>query len=325
MEMCAAFDTKLQKKPSDPCQFLANLYANVAPACESQPEEGVMKKAWILALAGSLVACGQPADKPAGDDLSAPEVAEHDDALLAEVPESEPLASPYEVAESAPDDRDFAALAAYPDTWHVSYGWPGEYPAGFVVLEQGVTVNGRARPNPDAPANVACTLPQYANYQIWNRQRVERDHLEFIVASKIEPVVMKVDANIETPGDEGMRVLNLKAGDVLSYLRYLGEGFAIFSFDGQEYTINEAELRDISSMTGASLEEDQWVEVACIGGTRAWILYDDAIAHDEIVPSPIVGFGEASDIYPDEVDRVRAEGLELETYQLAPSDGGSGD
>ncbi len=211
-----------------------------------------MKKAWILALAGSLVACGQPAGKPAGDDLSVPEVAEHDDALLAEVPESEPLASPYEVAESAPDDRDFAALAAYPDTWHVSYGWPGEYPAGFVVLEQGVTVNGRARPNPDAPANVACTLPQYANYQIWNRQRVERDHLEFIVASKIEPVVMKVDANIETPGDEGMRVLNLKAGDVLSYLRYLGEGFAIFSFDGQEYTINEAELRDISSMTGAS-------------------------------------------------------------------------
>ena len=283
-----------------------------------------MKKAWILALAGSLVACGQPAESPDGGNAAAPATAEHE-TLQADVPESEPITSPYELAESAPNDRDFAALAGYPDTWHVSYGWPGEYPAGFVVLEQGVTVNGRARPNPDAPANVPCTLPQYANYQIWNRQRVERDNLEFIVASKIEPVTMLVDARIETPGDEGMQVLNLKAGDVLSYLRYLGEGFAIFDVDGQEYTINEAELRDISSMTGMALEEDQWVEVACIGGTRAWIRYDDAIAQDDIVPSPIVGFGEASDIYPDEVDKVRAEGLELEAFQNQPFDDGSVD
>ena len=280
-----------------------------------------MKKAWILVLAGSLVACGQPSDTPAGGDASTPAAIEHE-TLEAQVPESEPIASPYEVAESAPDDTDYAALAGYPDTWYVSYGWPGEYPSGFVVLEQGVTLNGRARPNPDAPANVACTLPQYANYQIWNRQRVERDSLEFIVASKIEPVTMLVDANIETPGDEGMQVLNPKAGDVLSYLRYLGEGFAIFGVNGQEYTINEAELRDISSMSAVSLEEDQWVEVACIGGTRAWLLYDDAIAHDDIVPSPIVGFGEASDIYPDEVDKVRAEGLELEAFQNGSFDEG---
>lgn len=283
-----------------------------------------MKKAWILALAGSLVACGQPAEAPGGGGDSAPAVVEQE-AFQAEVPESEPITSPYELAESAPNDRDFAALAGYPDTWYVSYGWPGEYPAGFVVLDQGVTLNGRARPNPDAPANVACTLLQYANYQIWNRQRVERDNLEFIVATKIEPVTMLVDANIETPGDEGMKVLNLKAGDVLSYLRYLGEGFAIFGVGDQEYTINEAELRDISSMSGMGIEEDQWVEVACIGGTRAWLLYDDAVAHDDIVPSPIVGFGEASDIYPDEVDKVRAEGLEMEAFQNTPIDEGSVD
>jgi hypothetical protein len=279
-----------------------------------------MKRAWSLALAGCLAACGQPADKPA-----APSAEVADEALTADVPSEEPLASPYEVAESAPDDRDFAALAAYPDTWHVSYGWPGEYPAGFVVLDQGVTVNGRDRPNPDAPANVACTLPQYANYQIWNRARVDRDHLEFIVATRIEPVTMSVDATVETPGDNGMQILELKAGDTLSYLRYLGEGFAIFGFNGQEYTINEAELRDISDMQAGGLDEDQWVEVACIGGTRAWVLYDDAIALDSIVPSPIVGFGEASDIYPDEVEKVRAEGLDMEAFQSAPLDEGTGD
>ncbi|WP_272992301.1 MULTISPECIES: hypothetical protein [Hyphomonas] len=38
------------------------------------------------------------------------------------------------------------------------------------------------------------------------------------------------------------------------------------------------------------------------------------------MPSRIVGFGEASDIYPDEVDKVRAEGLELEAFQNQPFD-----
>jgi hypothetical protein len=283
-----------------------------------------MKRAWILALAGGLAACGQPADKPSGAD--APAQAEVDGgAASVDAQASEPIASPYEVAETAPDDRDFTALAGYPDTWYVSYGWPGEYPAGFVVLEQGVKVNGRARPNPDAPADISCTLPQYANYQIWNRTRVDRDHLEFIVATRIQPVTMLVDANVETPGETGMQMLNLKAGDVISYLRYLGEGFAIFNVDGQEYTINEAELRDISSMNAMGQEEDQWVEVACIGGTRAWLLYDDVIAEDAIVPSPIVGFGESADILPDEVDRVRAEGLDMEAALNAPLDDGAGE
>jgi len=283
-----------------------------------------MKRAWILALAGGLAACGQSADKPA--DTGSPSQAEVEvEAAPVDAQASEPIASPYEVAETAPDDRDFAALAGYPDNWYISYGWPGEYPAGFVVLEQGVKVNGRARPNPDAPATVSCTLPQYANYQIWNRTRVDRDHLEFIVATQIEPVTMLVDADVETPGETGMQTLNLKAGDVISYLRYLGEGFAIFDVDGQEYTINEAELRDISSLDTMGLEEDQWVEAACIGGTRAWLLYDDAIANDEIVPSPIVGFGEATDIFPDEVDKVRAEGLDMEAALNAPLDDGGGE
>ena len=279
-----------------------------------------MRKAWMLALAGCLAACGKPADAPA-----TPPAEVEDAALRAELPADQPITSPYDVAESAPDDVDYAALAAYPDTWHVSYGWPGEYPAGFVVLDQGVTLKGRAKPNPGTPADIACTLPQYANYQIWNKQRVDRDHLEFIVATKIEPVTMTVDANIEYPTDTGMQVLQLKTGDVLSYLRYLGEGFAIFGFNGGEYTINEAELRDISSITYGGLDEDQWVEVACIGGTRAWLLYDDAIASDSIVPSPIVGFGEAADIFPDEVEQVRAQGLEMEAFQDVPLDEGSGD
>jgi len=265
----------------------------------------MMKKAWCLALAASLAACGQPAAPP---DTPPVDLAE-----TAEAPAEAEIQSPYEIGQPSASDVDYAALAAYPDGWAVTTGWPGEYPAGFVVLDAGVTVEGRARPNPQEPATVPCTLPQYANYQIWNQPRVDGDDLTFIVATKIVPVTLSSDASIEVPTDAGgMQTLELKAGDVLSYLRYLGEGFAVFGFNGAEFDINEAELRDISDLDASAITEDQWVDVACKEGTRAWLLYSEVIAEDTIVPSPIIGFGEASDIDPADLDRVRAEGLEAE-------------
>ncbi|HPE49604.1 MAG TPA: hypothetical protein PLR76_14465 [Hyphomonas sp.] len=264
-----------------------------------------MKKAWCLSLAASLAACGQPAAPP---DAPPAEVAEPSETA----PEAE-IQSPYEIGQPSASDVDYAALAAYPEGWAVTTGWPGEYPAGFVVLDPGVTVDGRARPNPQEPATVPCTLPQYANYQIWNQPRVDGDELTFIVATKEVPVTLKSDASIEVPTDAGgMQTLELKAGDVLSYLRYLGEGFAVFGFNGAEYDINEAELRDISDLDASAITEDQWVNVSCKEGTRAWLLYSEVIAESSIVPSPIVGFGEASDIDASEVDDVRAQGLAME-------------
>ncbi|MCA8902952.1 MAG: hypothetical protein KDA53_17065 [Hyphomonas sp.] len=279
-----------------------------------------MRTAWILALAGSLVACG-PASAPPPD---APPVEVEDPAVPAAV-DTAPLPSPYEVVETQPEEKDFTALAGYPEGWHVSYGWPGEYPAGFVVLDPGVSVDGRARPNKGEPATVSCALPQFANYQIWNRARVEGDELDFIVATKVQTITLSVDANIEYPTDNGMQMLELKAGDTLSYLRYLGEGFAIFGFDGGEYDFNEAELRDISDLASATITEDQWVDVPCKEGHRAWLLYDEVIAEDSIVPSPIVGYGDAYDIDPDEVEQVRSEGLEREAFENAPLDEMTGD
>ncbi|MEZ5953130.1 MAG: hypothetical protein R3C13_02380 [Hyphomonas sp.] len=276
-----------------------------------------MRQALCLALAAGLVACGKPAPPPEAPDVSVTEPA---------APGADEIVkSPYEIGQPSEDDVDYAALAAYPAGWHVSTGWPGEYPAGFVVLDPGVKVAGRARPNPDEPASLTCPLPEYANYQIWNQPRVAADDLIFIVATKTVPVTMTADASIEYPTDNGMKVLELKRGDVLSYLRYLGEGFAIFGFNDAEYDINEAELRDISDLTAGVVDEDQWVDVTCMDGTRAWLLYDEVIAHDSIVPSPIVGFGEASDIYPDEVERVREDGLQAEALSDEPFDGGTGD
>ena len=252
-----------------------------------------MRTGWILAAAGALAACGQQAEAP----VEAPETA------IAEAP-VEAVETPAEIAKSDMD-LDYRALSGYGDDWYLSPGWPGEYPAGFVILEADVTVNGRAKPNPAAPANIPCALPQYANYQLWNNARVASDKLQFFVATQTFPVTLSQDASIEYVSEDGINNLDLKAGDQLTYLRYLGEGFAIVSWQGQEYDINEAELRDISNIGSLSSLEAEWVRVTCANGAQAWLLYRETIQHEGIAPSPITGYGEAADIGPDDVDMVR--------------------
>ena len=87
-----------------------------------------MRLGCILIAAGLLAACGQErADAPAA--TPAPAETKADPGLDSAL-EAEPAAPPV-------DDLDYKALSGYDDSWYVSPGWPGEYPAGFAVLDAG--------------------------------------------------------------------------------------------------------------------------------------------------------------------------------------------
>ena len=259
-----------------------------------------MKFGSILAATAAavvLAACGQSTDAPGESDIIATDGSEIE-------PENTGRTGP------ASDyvQPDYAKLSGYGEGWYISPGWPGEYPAGFVVLDEGVTVKARALPNPAAPQDMDCTLPRLANYQLWNNPRVAADELEFFVATRTFPVTLTQDASVEFISDAGsMQTLDLKQGDQFTYLRYLGEGFAILSYEGTEYDINEAELMDVTDIQNSKGEEDEWVRVTCAGGAQPWLLYDEVVAVDGIVPSPITGYGDASDITLEQVETIRAE------------------
>ena len=259
-----------------------------------------MKFGSILAATAAavvLAACGQSTDAPGESDIIATDGSELE-------PENTGRTGP------ASDyvQPDYAKLSGYGEGWYISPGWPGEYPAGFVVLDEGVTVKARALPNPAAPQDMDCTLPRLANYQLWNNPRVAADELEFFVATRTFPVTLTQDASVEFISDAGsMQTLDLKQGDQFIYLRYLGEGFAILSYEGTEYDINEAELMDVTDIQNSKGEEDEWVRVTCTGGAQPWLLYDEVVAVDGIVPSPITGYGDASDITLEQVETIRAE------------------
>lgn len=264
-----------------------------------------MRFGWVLAGALLLVACGQK-------EGAAPETA-------AGAAGPAGPAGPVAAAPAGPS-LDYAALSGYDvSTWFLSPGWPGEYPPGFAVLDPDVKVPARARPNPTDPQDISCLLPQFANYQIWNTARTAEDQLEYFVATKKVPVTVLEDTEIEFVGDAGIETLALKKGDVLTYLRYIGEGYTVLSFNDREFDINEGELSNVTDIGATSLEEDLWVRVACLGGKQAWLLFDEVIEEKGVYPSPITGYGDAADILPGDVDAVR-DAIATDAYGVSATD-----
>lgn len=273
-----------------------------------------MKWSWMLAGALVLAGCGQ-AVQEAGDTAEPGMVAE--DAARSAEPGAGESASEAPGTPPSRPQTDYAALSGYDSNWFVSEGWPGEYPPGFVVLDANIRAPARARPNPGDPQDVSCLLPQYANYQIWNAARVDGDNLDFFVATKKFPVTILEDADVEFIAPQGIETLSLRTGDRLTYLRYLGEGFMVLSYDEREFQINESELREISDIGAIQNQEHLWVRVACLGGRQAWLMFDEVVQEEGIYPSPITGYRSAEDVDPDDVETVRAM-MSSDMFSLPP-------
>lgn len=251
-----------------------------------------MKARWMLAAMLALAACGQDSTvDPAAGTPGLPSL-------------PAPLAD--EADTDVVETIDFVAISTYDNNWYLSAGWPGQYPPGFAVIDLDVRVQARMRPVPSDPQDVSCQLPEFANYQLWNRERVLSDGLVFFVASLKAPVTLSQDAQVEHVAESGvLETLDLVRGDVLTFLRYEGEGFMVVSFNGQTYNINESELRDISDIASVTPRTDEWARVTCLGGKQAWLLLSEVLTEPGIGPSPLSGFGESTDLSAEDVLAVR--------------------
>lgn len=257
-----------------------------------------MRFEWLLVGAVLLSACGKPAENAPDPAIEATQkTVESASDLESTLPsEIEPV-----------DSIDLKSISEYSADWSLNEYWTGEYPSGFLVYKDGVTVSGRSKPVQALAMDVQCPLEASANYQVWNRPRVEADEVVFFSANKTFPVTMTQDAAVEYATDDGVTTLDLKAGDQLTYLSYMSEGFAMFSFGGKEMDINESELREISDIGDHDVIEDQWARVNCTNGSRAWLLYSEVIEAPGVGRSPLIGYGEAYDITPEEAQMMAEE------------------
>lgn len=246
------------------------------------------------AMSAILAACGTTAD------IEAPTVpAESEGESIAppsdDLPENEDLRT---------IDEDFELNevdAQYTDDWKVGYGWPGEYPDGFTIMEEGVVLMGRNVPDLETPANIACPLDYGSTIHQWNDDRVNRDDLIFVSATKTIDLTVFVDAVIEAESEDMYTPfieLPVSKGDTVTILRYYGEGFGLIELEGAEYVADIMQLDAITTPTDEEMTTHLWVKVKCHTQSNAypWIFFDDAIATDGVERHEITGYGEAYDL-----------------------------
>jgi len=241
------------------------------------------------ALAASLVltACGsgdQSADAP---DTATPEAETDAPALVDE---------PTDLGEILADPEDIQTIG-YPDGWEMQLYWSGEYPNGFAVTEEGVTVMGHETITFEEYPPIYCGLPHKATYSPWNVTRMISDELVFVAMTFPTTFTINEDTSLEVFVGDGVEQLDLKAGDVLTYKSYIAEGFFIAEKDGISYEMNEAALPQSTEFEQGP-EDQEWVQVTCDDAdkTRAWVLYDQALQAPGVEPYEYTGFGEAADL-----------------------------
>ena len=244
-----------------------------------------------------LAACGQASD-PAAPDVTTFEEAEAQMESAAETGDSTTILLPGDpnAGELVVIEDDIETIG-YPDGWELQYFWSGEYPNGFAVTQEGVTVMGHETITFDVYPPIYCGLPYKATYSPWNSARRESDDLEFV--SMVYPTTFTImeDTSVEDFVGDGTEQLSLSAGDELIYKSYLAEGFFIAEKDGVQYELNESELPESTEFQQGP-NDQEWVLVTCDDAdkTRAWILYDDAIGALGVEPYEYKGFGEAADL-----------------------------
>ncbi|MEO0607215.1 MAG: hypothetical protein AAFY82_03225 [Pseudomonadota bacterium] len=252
---------------------------------------------WIGAvlLGASLTACSPPQDESAPDPDPAIEAPQAEDTASAPAAAQDGLSDPAP-APNVTTAPEFETIG-FPDGWEMQPYWSSEYPNAFAVTQEGVTVMGHETITYGAYPPIYCGLPNKAVYSPWNAERIEMDDLKFVSMVFPTTITINEDTEVEVFLGKDVEMLALKTGDQLLYKSYLAEGYFMAEKDGVMYEMNEAEL-PASTEYGQGPEDQEWVYVTCADAdtTRAWVLYEDAINANGVVPYEYTGYAEAADL-----------------------------
>lgn len=163
-------------------------------------------------------------------------------------------------------------FAAYDQTWYSANFWSGEYPNGFSIVQDGVSLPARASTDLDLPADIQCALPKKAVYHQWNAAR----QADFRTYSKIIPMTANEDLEIGYT-----ETAQVRAGELIEYLIYGAEGMFFVRFNGVEYEADQELLTKVTYDEKAmEIPQDEWIGVTCLDGSVGWIFMRDLYSVD---------------------------------------------
>jgi hypothetical protein len=209
-----------------------------------------------------------------------------------------------------------APASGYDNSWYVSDFWSGEYPPGFSVTRPDTVVRARRAMDKAAPRDVACKLPYLAVIHPWNQRRAAASQIKFLSATRIVQLIAKEQFVFEDMGDDAKRKVEIKKGDVIEYIRNDAEGSFEARIAGKQYTAGQSVFDHVQDIADDQFIEDDWVSLACTGGSRAWIFLaelglgsDDPKAQTSgisAVGPGQTGYGSARDLTAEEARELEA-------------------
>jgi hypothetical protein len=159
-------------------------------------------------------------------------------------------------------------FAGYDDTWFKSGWWSGDYPPGFSVTKNGITLMARSGMDKDLPREVACEMPYLAVIHPGNEDRIRKSNMQFFSATKIIQMVAKEEFDF---GDD----VEVKKGEVIEYIGNGSEGDFAVRIGGKPYTADQSLWDFVDVPNKDQFIEDDWVQLTCQAGNRAYIFLDD--------------------------------------------------
>lgn len=189
--------------------------------------------------------------------------------------------------------------AVYDESWHMTPFWSGEYPDGVSITEEGVVLAARRQAHPDVPVTLECPVDYLGNYHPWNLTRSAAENLEFMTMTKITkvPVISDFVVLVESPDRASKKEYTFKAGDSISYLGYLAEGYGLFKLKGQNVTLPLDEFANDTKWPDDVNMIDQWMTMSCAEKTGYIYLKDlVGLTGVELGLHGISGYGEAADL-----------------------------
>ncbi|PWQ99642.1 OmpA family protein [Leucothrix arctica] len=189
-------------------------------------------------------------------------------------------------------------VEGYERTWYFADFWPGEYPAQFSVISDGVELMGRAEMRLSAVKDVLCPVPKLATYSPWNSQRNESDDLLFRSVTEVAALSITGDAKVlaTRQSDSKEITLELTQGDTLHFLVYHSEGYALYRYNDENYVIDGREFQSEALDKEDDSTTDLWLRLPSENGGTGWVLYDDVVESEDIIISDIEGYGTANDL-----------------------------
>lgn len=168
-----------------------------------------------------------------------------------------------------------ASTPAYGSDWFGSETWYGDWPNGFAVIQNNVSLPAHSTMDPNKPADLKCVIPKNTVVHIWNVDR----SFQWYTYSKIVPLKIVSEVQTTLYDQRGRGILaQIAPGEGIDFLTYESDNFALFRFRGGIFEADLSLLDHVDRPSATSnVARDQWVYVDCANKVSGWILFQDIL------------------------------------------------